>query len=32
MINKTKKKVHPGAKIYDSWTIILKNLSQLFGA
>jgi len=24
--------VHPGAKIYGSWTIILKDLSQLFGA
>ena len=32
MINKTKKSVHPGAKIYGSWTIILKDLSQLFGA
>jgi len=31
MINK-KKKVHPGAKIYGSWTVILKHLSQLFGA
>jgi len=32
MINKTKKSVHPGAKIYCSWTIILKDLSQLIDA
>ena len=32
MINKTKKIVHPGAKIYGSRTIILNNLSQLIGA
>jgi len=31
MINKTKKRVHPGAKIYGSWTVILNTLSQLFG-
>jgi len=24
--------VHPDAKIYGSWTVILKHLSQLFGA
>jgi len=32
MINKIKKRVHYGAKLYGSWTTILKNLSQLIGA
>ena len=32
MINHTKKNVHSGAKIDGIWTVILKNLSQLFGA
>jgi len=32
MINQTKKSVHPSAKRNGNRTIILKNLSQLFGA
>jgi len=32
MINKTKKECILAPKIYGSWTVILKNLSQLIGA